>query len=310
MVQNGILTATGTAFVAQSGTVSAVLAGTQALVKSGTGSLTLSGVNSYTGGTTVSAGSLLLFGGDNRLSILGDITTSGGVLDLGGNSQITIGTITFGGGVVQNGTLMGTGSTYVVQSGTVSAEIIGQQGVFKVGTGTASLSGVNTYVGGTTIFDGTLQLVGGDDRLSTSGSIKTNGGVLDLGGNSQSTSGAITFAGGVVQNGTLSASGTAFAAQSGTVSAVLSGVLGLVKSGAGAVTLSGVNAYTGGTRVDSGSLVLSGGDDRLSLSGSITTTGGVLELGGNRQSTSGAITFAGGVVQNGTLSASGTAFAA
>ncbi|NBV34905.1 MAG: hypothetical protein EBR81_14235 [Proteobacteria bacterium] len=116
VVQNGTFISTGTAYVAQSGTVSAILAGTQNLVKSGSGALTLSGVNSYSGGTTVSAGSLLLFGGDNRLLTSGSIMTTGGVLDLGGNSQTTLGTITFAGGVVQNGTFISTGSAYVGQA--------------------------------------------------------------------------------------------------------------------------------------------------------------------------------------------------
>jgi autotransporter-associated beta strand protein len=230
MVQNGTLTATGSAFLAQSGVVSAVLAGTQALVKSGEGTLVLSLMNMYSGGTTVHDGTLLLSGGNDRLSTLGDITSAGGVLDLGGNSQTTLGTITFAGGIVRNGTLTGNGTTYVLQSGTVSAEIGGLSGVVKSGTGAASLSGVNTYSGGTTVWTGTLQLAGGDDRLSTSGFISVNGGVLDLHGNSQSTAGTITFAGGLVQNGTLTATGAAFLAQAGTVSAVLAGTQSWSKS--------------------------------------------------------------------------------
>ena len=310
VVQNGTLTATGTAFVAQSGTVSAVLAGAQSLVKDGAGALTLSGANSYSGGTTLNDGSLLLSGGNDRLSTSGSITTGGGVLDLGGNAQMTLGTVTFAGGVVQNGTLTATGTAFVAQGGTVSAILAGTQGLVKDGTAALTLSGVNSYTGGTSVNDGSLLLAGGNDRLSTSGSLTTAGGVLDLGGNWQTTLGTVTFAGGIVQNGTLTATGTAFVAQSGTVSAVLSGTQGLVKDGTAALTLSGVNLYTGGTTLNDGLLLLSGGNDRLSTSGSITTGGGVLDLGGNSQTTLGTVTFSGGLVQNGTFISTGIAVVA
>ncbi|RFC43194.1 MAG: Autotransporter-associated beta strand repeat-containing protein, partial [Verrucomicrobia bacterium] len=310
LVQNGTLTATGAAFVAQSGTVSAVLAGTQGLVKDGAGSLTLNAVSTYTGGTSVGGGSLLLVGGDDRLSISGSITTSGGVLDLGGNGQTTQGTITFAGGLVQNGTLTATGAAFIAQGGTVSAILGGTQGLVKDAAASLTLSAVNTYTGGTTVAEGSLLLVGGNDRLSTTGSIMTSGGVLDLGGNEQTTLGTITFAGGLVQNGTFTATRTGFVAQGGTVSAILAGTQGLVKIGSGAVTLSASNTYSGGTTLLEGTLFLAGGDDRLSSSGSITTSGGVLDLGGNMQTTLGTVTFAGGEIQNGTLVAIGSAFVA
>jgi autotransporter-associated beta strand protein len=308
VVQNGTLTSGGTAFIAQSGSVSAVLAGTQALVKSGTGALTLSGANTYAGGTNVSAGSLLLSGGSDRLSITGWIAVAGGVLDLGGYSQSTGGTVTFSGGTVQNGILTSAGTAFVAQSGVVSAVLAGTQALSKSGTGALTLSGANTYSGGTNVSAGSLLLSGGSNRLSSSGAITAAGGVLDLGANLQSTSGTVTFSGGTVQNGTLTSAGTAFAAQSGSVSAVLDGTVALVKTGAGALTLSAANTYSGGTTVSAGSLLLTGGSNRLSIAGAITASGGVLDLGGSSQSTSGTVTFSGGTVQNGTLTSSTSGF--
>jgi len=55
-IQNGTLTSTS--FGAQAGTVSATLAGSGGLIKSGDGTVTLTGVNTYTGATTVNAGTL------------------------------------------------------------------------------------------------------------------------------------------------------------------------------------------------------------------------------------------------------------
>ena len=48
----------------------------------------------YTGGTIVDAGTLLL-SDDDLLPTTGDITVAGGVLDLGGHSQSTSGTVSF-----------------------------------------------------------------------------------------------------------------------------------------------------------------------------------------------------------------------
>jgi autotransporter-associated beta strand protein len=302
------LIATGTAFSGIAGSVSAVLAGTQGLVKSGVGTLSLSGANRYSGGTTVLDGTLLLEGGNDRLSLEGDITSAGGVLDLGGNSQSTSGRIRLDGGIVQGGSLIATGSAFDAISGDIAAVLGGAQGLVKSGTGTLTLRGANTYAGGTTVVDGTLSLAGGDNRLFSGGSLTTLGGVLDLNGGSQSNSGRITFAGGLVRNGTLVSVGTAFAAQSGTVNAVLAGPLGLLKSGSGTLTLGGQSTYAGGTRVEDGVLILSGGDDRLPVAGDLTINGGTLDLGGQRQNTAGAVVFAGGVVENGTLTATGSSF--
>ena len=103
----------------------------------GGGTLVVSGgANSYTGGTEIDNGShLTLAGGDNRLPAAGDITLYGGVVDLGGFSQTTTGTLWFQNdsasdpNTVQDGTLVLDNSTTeqginaCYGSGTVSADI-------------------------------------------------------------------------------------------------------------------------------------------------------------------------------------------
>ena len=140
----------------------------------------------------------------------------------------------------------------------VSGVISGAGGsLVKLGAGTMSLSGINTYTGGTTISGGTLALTGAGTLGAITGSTTVNGGSLDLGTTSQTQNGGVTLTSGTIANGTLSSS-IDFAMQSGTVSATLAGGSGLVKTTAGVVTLSGNNTYTGATTVNGGTLAVNG----------------------------------------------------
>jgi len=99
--------ASGTGAEAEIAGVIANGSGTAGLVKGGAGTLRLTAPNTYTGGTTVNAGTLALVGGDNRLDTGADITVNAATLDLGGNTQaLTAGNFTLGdGAVLRNGTL-------------------------------------------------------------------------------------------------------------------------------------------------------------------------------------------------------------
>ncbi|HAK8083683.1 TPA: fibronectin-binding autotransporter adhesin ShdA, partial [Salmonella enterica] len=123
------------------------LSGTGSLVKIGTGELTLSGDNDYSGGTTISDGTLTADHADSLGS--GDIDNSG-VLKVGE-------------GELEN-TLSGSGS------------------LVKTGTGELTLSGDNnTYSGDTTIADGTL--IAANVNALGSGDIDNSGTlILDANG--------------------------------------------------------------------------------------------------------------------------------
>ncbi|ECD6780334.1 fibronectin-binding autotransporter adhesin ShdA, partial [Salmonella enterica subsp. enterica serovar Dublin] len=97
------------------------LSGSGSLVKTGTGELTLSGGNDYSGGTTIIGGTLTADHADS----------------LGTGAVANSGVLQVGEGELEN-TLSGSGS------------------LVKTGTGELTLSGDNTYSGGTTIADGTL----------------------------------------------------------------------------------------------------------------------------------------------------------
>ena len=263
-----------------------IIAGAGGLTKIGSGSLTLSAANTFTGGTTVTAGTLTLSGGANRLSTTGGITVSGGSLNLGGNGQTASGLVTLGGGTVSNGTLTSTAENFVGTAGSVSAVLGGGVGLTKISNGTLTLSAANTFTGGTTVTAGTLALTGGANRLAATGDITVTGGSLNLGGNAQATTGAFAITGGSIGNGTLSKTGGTFATEAGTVSAVLTGTAGLAKTSSGTLALSAANTFSGDTTISGGTLRLdfaaagAPAADILPAGGAVTLSGGVLDLVG------------------------------
>jgi autotransporter-associated beta strand protein len=115
-VTGGTMTLNGTTPTitnAVAATISAPLAGSAGLRKAGAGTLTLSAANAYTGTTTITAGTLALSGGSNRLATAGTLSFTGsGRLDLGGGSQtLTNLTVAFG---AANGTATLTGGSLVL----------------------------------------------------------------------------------------------------------------------------------------------------------------------------------------------------
>ena len=83
------------------GGYSGVISGSGQFVKAGSGSLTLNGANTYTGPTTISAGTLVL-GGSNLPTTTALNIAAGAALDMGGNSQ-TVGSLSgLAGAIIAN----------------------------------------------------------------------------------------------------------------------------------------------------------------------------------------------------------------
>ncbi|KHO74030.1 AIDA autotransporter [Salmonella enterica subsp. enterica serovar Infantis] len=227
------------------GTLDNNVTGGGQIVKSGNDELIVTGANNYSGGTTISGGTLTADHADSLGS--GDIDNSG-VLQVGE-------------GELEN-TLFGSGS------------------LVKTGTGELTLSGDNTYSGGTTISDGTLTADHADslgtgavansgvlqgelkNTLSGSGSlVKTGTGELTLSGDN-SYSGGTTITGGTLMADHADSLGTGAIANSGVLQVgegelenMLSGSGSLVKTGTGELTLSGDNSYSGATTITDGTLI-------------------------------------------------------
>ena len=267
------------------------------LEKDNSSTLTLSGANTTRGNTTVSAGilevqnssalgtaaggtvvesgaTLRLNNGANiaseALTLSGtlDGRTNGGDVEYGGAITLAANAEFFAGGsgtFTVSGNVDGAGNQLTLNHATPTISITGNitgtnTSLVKVGTGTTTLSGTNTYDGATTVSAGTLQ-AGSTQAFGVNSDTAVGGGAtLVLDGNSN-TIGNLNDAG-TVENANVAAATLTVGggdATGGSFSGVISdgsggGALSLTKSGAGTQTLSGTNTYTGTTTVSAGTL--------------------------------------------------------
>lgn len=142
-------------------------------------------------------------------------------------------------------------------STTISAPLAGVQGLRKLGPGTLTLTGINTYTGDTVIEEGWLTLVGGQ-AIPDSSSVKVEAGaslsVFSERINGLSGSGTVLFEGAL----TVGASGATSHFTGSLIPRMDGG--SLIKEGGGVLTLSGSNSYKGPTTINQGTLVVSGGN--------------------------------------------------
>jgi autotransporter-associated beta strand protein len=178
------------------------------LTKNGAGTLVLGGTaaNTYTGGTIVNSGTVTA----NKSSAFGTgyLAVNGGIVNLAANSQ-TVTTFTNAGTI--NGTATLTASSHWLQAGTVNVSLGGASAALtKLGGGTATLTGANSYGGNTTVSAGTLALSGSGSIVSSVIAIAA-GATFDVSGVTgyslgagQSIQGQGTVTGNVTANGTVS----------------------------------------------------------------------------------------------------------
>ena len=141
-----------------------IISGNGTVIQSGTGTLTLNQANTYSGGTTVNAGTLQAGNASAFGATTGLLTVNGGTVDLHGFS-VTVAGVSGRGGVIGDGSTT-TASTLTLATSSpqnysgVIRNTVGTGNktlaVVVSGTSTQTLSGNNTYSGGTTINAGTL----------------------------------------------------------------------------------------------------------------------------------------------------------
>ena len=165
--------------------MSGAVSGANALTKAGSGTLVLSGTNTYTGDTRVAAGTLALA----NLNAIATSTLDMNTADAGSVSFSVAGANTYNiGGLAGTRAINAGGNTLSVGAKNVATEYSGELSngaLTKVGTNTLTLSGNNSYSGGTTfgtsqggpsyVSDGILRLAH-NNALGT-GTLSINGGL-------------------------------------------------------------------------------------------------------------------------------------
>ena len=214
-------------------TVPGVISGTGGLTMVDAGTVTLTGINTYTGATTINAGTLQLNtgnGGPGELSGTPTITVNNGAT-LALNAADVLGYTTGfealvinSGGIVTNIT---TASRVTIQN------TITMTGGTLTGTGTGDGSGVYSFNNGAAGITATSD-ASGNAALINAPISPQNGGnlVFNVTRGSANPASDLTVSGKIIPYGT--------------------GTLGITKSGNGIMTLSGANTFTGATQITAG----------------------------------------------------------
>jgi fibronectin-binding autotransporter adhesin len=320
-----------------SGDATTVVAGfidttTGGLVKNGTGSLTLSQDNTYSGPTTINAGTLRIGNGGSTGSILstsvinnaalvynfsdelGPVTASyvisgsGSVTKQGTGTQILTGNSTYTGTTtISAGTLqIGIGGPAGSISGTagiannaalvflrnnalaVGSVISGSGSLTQGGDGTLTLSGINTYTGDTILAAGTVSIGEAAHLGAPAADLIFDGGSLQITGTTLTSISGLgrTVVFGADKNVGLDVNNVA---NTVTVDQALNQATGgFFKRGAGTAILNKVNTYTGDTTLSAGTL-------RIESPGSLASGTVYVDAGtfGGNGSVTGDVTVAG-----------------
>jgi autotransporter-associated beta strand protein len=244
---------------------------------------------STAGNATITNNGGLLFFIDNstagNAAIINTINTDVGVVGVvdfsgtsgpAGNNQITAGSIAGDGSyeLGSNQLTVGGNNLSTEVSGTIVDDLGFGGSLVKVGTGTLTLSGVNTYSGGTTINAGTLAVFADHNLGASTGGLAFGGGTLQfLAG--FTTNRAVTLNAG---GGTFDTFGN-----NSTLGGTITGAGGLTKIGAGTLTLSGSSSYSGATAVNAGVLQAGATNAFAPLSGFTVAGSATLDLNGFNQ---------------------------
>src|SRR5947209_4940289 len=192
--------------------------------------------------------------------------------------------------------LGGNGTGVVTISGAIAAGNGNRDySVVKSGTGTFSLSGTNTYAGGTTINGGTLIANSSASLGAVTGGLSLNAGTLEIATGFTSAR-AITL-------GNAASTFQIDPSQTFTLSSAMAGAGALNKTGAGTMVLGGANTFSGGTIISLGILQIAA-SERILNGTSLTVSGGTFDLQSFNETVGVVSLINGSIVGSGTLTGS------
>ena len=272
----------------------------RSLIKSGSNTLSLTGASTYTGTTDINAGKLQLGNGGTT----GSLSTSSAI-DIASNAAFMV------------------NRTDTVTQGTdfSSAAITGAGYIVNAGDGTLVLDRANSHTGGARIGidsttsesatrvlqvthsdalgtgrleffkSGTFEL--GADALTISNnvfsgnySVAGNDKIIKLdldGANTGTMSGTIDTRGGNFESFKMDVGAADTLTLSGNIYNGAGGNAGITKIGDGTLIMSGTNTYNGQTRVNAGTLKLSGGSAIEDIRDVFVDASGTLDLNGSSE---------------------------
>jgi len=300
-----------------SGTYAGSMSGTGSLRKIGDGELVLASANTYSGGTSVEAGTLnasvtgalgqgpvsvangaaLLFSGKADMGAVTLSNRADGLIDF-------IGSVTAGQATIVNGKGGTVRISEIAAAGT-SIGSLGGAGQVLLGAKTLTTGGLNadTEISGVISGTGGSLVKVGTGTLTLSGANTHTGGTvlrqgrLNVGSNQALGTGTLSMDDdttlGFSADGLTIANAIRLTGQldpiidtgafSGTLSGAISGGGFITKEGSGTLTLSGANTYTGATNVAQGTLKAGAANTLSAASAHSVATGATLDLAGFSQ---------------------------
>ncbi|PTX95524.1 autotransporter-associated beta strand repeat-containing protein [Opitutus sp. ER46] len=279
--------ATGSVITASGVISDSLTSASLGIANTGSGTTYLTAANDYTGGTTVSAGNLIVTATGKLGATSGNLVVNGGTLGLLSNQ--TVGSLSGGGGTIALGSGIG-----LTAGGTGSSTFAGAftgdstTSFTKTGTGALTLSGASSsFAGNINITAGTLLAtsagaLGGTSAratVSSGAAVGVNGSALSVGnltlaGTGVSGSGALYNAGGTsTVSAALTTSGNATIVAN-TGSLALSGNANVTTNTTLSFDVSSSGAMTASGNIGGGGSIAKTGTGVLTLSGSNTYTGG------------------------------------
>ena len=300
-------------------TLGGAVGGTASLTKTGTGILILSASNNYSGGTTLSGGTLavsnnaslgsgtLTIGNGTRLASAGGTRTLANAVVVNGNFTVggSVGAsaaapVNFTGGV----DLGGSTRTITFNNSSTLSGVVSNGGLIissDLSTRIFTLSASNTFTGGVTVNGGALRFNGAGALVSTSS-------IVLVGSSSSAELDITNISASSFTIGSLASTNTTSTVDLGAKNLIVGGnnastayagdITGtggsLTKNGTGTLTLSKSSTYTGGTTLNAGALAIS--NDSALGTGTLTIGGGTIGALGSTRTLSNAVVINGDAV--------------